>query len=76
VEVLQPLTVFCLAYLSYLAADVVGWSGIIALIGMDILHVHCKKRLTINPSPAGMSITKLSLAGNIFVIPGQGEFVK
>jgi NhaP-type Na+/H+ or K+/H+ antiporter len=34
VEVLQPLTVFCLAYLSYLAADVVGWSGIIALIGM------------------------------------------
>jgi hypothetical protein len=33
VEVLQPLTVFCLAYLSYLVADVVGWSGIIALIG-------------------------------------------
>jgi hypothetical protein len=38
VEVLQPLTVFCLAYLSYLAADVVGWSGIIALIGMYKLY--------------------------------------
>ncbi len=26
--------------------------------------VHCKKGLTIFPSPAGMSLTKLSLAGN------------
>jgi hypothetical protein len=25
--------------------------------------VHCKKKLTIFPSPAGMSLTKLSLAG-------------
>jgi hypothetical protein len=25
---------------------------------------HCKKRLPIFPSPAGMSITKISLAGN------------
>ncbi len=28
-------------------------------------RVHCKKRLAIFPSPAGMSLTKLSLAGNI-----------
>ncbi len=27
-------------------------------------HIHCKKRLYIFPSPAGMSPTKLSLAGN------------
>jgi hypothetical protein len=27
--------------------------------------LHCKKRLPIFPSPAGMSPTKLSLAGNI-----------
>jgi hypothetical protein len=36
--------------------------------------VHCKKRLAIFPSPAGMSLTKLSLAGNNLIIPGQGEF--
>ncbi len=35
--------------------------------------VHCKKRLPIFPSPAGMSLTKLSLAGNISIIPRRGE---
>jgi hypothetical protein len=29
-----------------------------------------KKKLAIFPSPAGMSLTKLSLAGNNLVIPG------
>jgi hypothetical protein len=33
-----------------------------------------KKRLTILPSLAGISLTKVSLAGNTFIIPGQGEF--
>jgi hypothetical protein len=33
--------------------------------------LHCKKRFAIFPSPAGMSLTKLSLGGNI---PTQGEF--
>jgi hypothetical protein len=28
------------------------------------------------PSPAGMSLTKLSLAGNNLIIPGQVEFGK
>ncbi len=36
--------------------------------------IHCKKRLAIFPSTAGMSSTKLSLAGNIFIIFGQEEF--
>jgi hypothetical protein len=36
-----------------------------------IYTVHCKKRFAIFPSPAGMSLTKLSLVGNI---PAQGEF--
>jgi hypothetical protein len=36
--------------------------------------LHCKKMLAIFPSPAGMSLTKLSQAGNYFIIPGQGEF--
>jgi hypothetical protein len=33
-----------------------------------------KKRLAIFPSPAGMSLTKLYLAGKNLIIPGQGEF--
>ncbi len=38
--------------------------------------VHCKKRLAVFLSLAGMSLTKLSLAGNNLIIPGQGEFGK
>ncbi len=38
------------------------------------LHTHCKKNLAISPSPAGMSLTKLSLAGKNLIIPDQGEF--
>ncbi len=37
---------------------------------------HCKKRLAVFPSPAGMSLTKLSLAGNYKIIPRQVEFGK
>jgi hypothetical protein len=33
-----------------------------------------KKKLAIFPSPAGMSLTKISLAGNNLIIPGQEEF--
>jgi hypothetical protein len=32
------------------------------------------KKVTIFPSPAGMSLTELSLAGNNLIIPAQGEF--
>jgi hypothetical protein len=39
-----------------------------------IAVVHCKKRLVTFPSPARMSLTKLSLAGNNLIIPCQGEF--
>jgi hypothetical protein len=35
-----------------------------------------KKRLEPFPSPAGMSLTKLSLVGNKMSIPAQGEFGK
>jgi hypothetical protein len=38
--------------------------------------VHCKKRLAVFPSPDEMSLTKLPLAGNNFILPGQGEFGK
>jgi hypothetical protein len=38
--------------------------------------LHCKKRLAILPSPAGMSFTKLSLAWNNLISPDQGEFGK
>ncbi len=30
--------------------------------------------LSFSPSPAGMSLTKISLGGKILIIPGQGEF--
>jgi hypothetical protein len=40
----------------------------------NLCTVHCKKRFAIFPSPAGMSLTKLSLAGDNLIIPGQGEF--
>ncbi len=36
---------------------------------------QCKKRLAVFPSLAGMSLTKPSLAGNIWIIPRQGEFM-
>jgi hypothetical protein len=39
-------------------------------------RVHCKKWFAIFPSPAGMSLTKLSLVGNYKIIPGRGEFGK
>jgi hypothetical protein len=36
-----------------------------------IHNLHCKKELAVFPSPAGMSLTKLSLGGKNFA---QGEF--
>jgi hypothetical protein len=39
----------------------------------NYITIHCKKRLPFFPSPAGMSLTKLSLARNNLIIPGQGE---
>jgi hypothetical protein len=36
----------------------------------SIKTVHCKKRLAAFPYPAGMSLTKLSLAGNYQIFPG------
>ncbi len=40
-----------------------------------ITHLpHCKKRLKVFPSSAGMSLTILSLAGSNLIIPDQGEF--
>ncbi|XP_023342389.1 Na(+)/H(+) exchanger protein 7 [Eurytemora carolleeae] len=37
---LEPLAVFSLAYLSYVFADLVNWSGIISLIGCGMLQAH------------------------------------
>jgi hypothetical protein len=37
------------------------------------LSIHCKKAYRFFPSPAGMSLTKLSQAGNNLIIPGQGQ---
>jgi hypothetical protein len=40
------------------------------------LQVYTVKRLAIFPSPAGMSLTKLSLTRKNLTIPVQGEFGK
>ncbi len=46
------------------------------LIGFEKSALYTvKKRLTIFPSPAGMSLTKLSLAGNDIIILGPGSLV-
>ncbi len=37
--------------------------------------LHCKKRLRIFPSTAGMLLTKISLAWNNLFIPGRGSLV-
>jgi hypothetical protein len=44
--------------------------------GGPALHLDytVKKKMIVFPVPAGMSLTKLSLAGNNLIIPGQGEF--
>jgi hypothetical protein len=36
--------------------------------------IHCKKKVIVFPSLAGMPLTKLSLTGKNLIIPGQGEF--
>jgi hypothetical protein len=43
----------------------------------DLLGIilHCKKMLVIFPSPAGMSLTKLSLAKNIHILPARESLV-
>eukprot|EP00092_Neocalanus_flemingeri_P079476 GFUD01099005.1.p1 GENE.GFUD01099005.1~~GFUD01099005.1.p1 ORF type:complete len:768 (+),score=151.85 GFUD01099005.1:146-2449(+) len=40
VRVVEPLMIFGFAYLSYLAADLLNWSGIISLIGCGIVQAH------------------------------------
>ncbi len=53
------------------------WPWALTFFRLDILKgLHCKKRLATFPIPAGMSLTKLSLAGNNLIIPGQEEFCK
>jgi hypothetical protein len=39
------------------------------------LRPTLKKRLKIFPSPAGMSLTKLSLDGKIFTLLGRGKYI-
>jgi hypothetical protein len=53
-------------------------TNIVRSFFLDIAQISgvcpVKKRLAIFPSPAGMLLTKLSLGGNHFIIPAQGEF--
>ena len=40
VQVMEPLAVFGMAYLSYVFADLLNWSGIISLIGCGLIQAH------------------------------------
>jgi hypothetical protein len=42
-------------------------------IADDLVTLHCKKKAIVFLFPAGMSLTKLSLAGNYYIIPSQRE---
>jgi hypothetical protein len=44
------------------------------LCGWHQPSLHCKKRLSFFLSLAGMSLTKLSLAGNNLITPREREF--
>jgi hypothetical protein len=45
------------------------WGGDIVLMHVSNYHIHCKKRLAVFPSPAGMSPTKLSRWPGIMTSP-------
>jgi hypothetical protein len=48
-------------------------ANLLALLGI-IYFNYAEKKVNVFPSTAGMSQTKISLAGNNLSIPGQGEF--
>ncbi len=37
--------------------------------------IHGKKRFAVFSSPAGMSLTKISLAGNNYIVPGVSDIL-
>ncbi len=61
-------------YVQYCTASGSRNLGTVCKITIQKLY-SVKKMIFLHPSPAGMSLTKLSLAGNIEIIPGQGDFV-
>ncbi len=57
--------------------DIIGDGAECKLKGQErgqIKGIHCEK-VMVFPSPDGMSLTKLSLAGNYLIIPGQGDII-
>jgi hypothetical protein len=60
--------------LSFCVSEYTKFMLSFCLPGSATFMLHCKKGLAIFPSPAGVSVTKLSLAGNYLINPGQGEF--
>jgi hypothetical protein len=52
------------------------YTGVMHCAFDQIPNLHCKERLMIFLSPDGMSLTKLSMAGNNLIFPGQGELGK
>ncbi len=51
---------------------------LLTMLNLVLLYwVHCKKRLSVFPSPAGISLTNFSLEGNNFIYsrPGRVQLV-
>ena len=39
-RIVEPVVIFVISYMSYLVADMFGWSGIISLIGCGLIQAH------------------------------------
>jgi hypothetical protein len=51
-------------------------TGCKLILSLKALHIHCRKRFAIFPSPSGMSLSKLSLAGIILSKSKEGVLAK
>ncbi len=60
-EIENNLSIFCRLFPSTSSPSLCCVAGIVVVF--QIKRIHCKKELAIFPSPAGMSLTKLSLGG-------------
>jgi hypothetical protein len=63
--------------LSHVCYFVLDWTYYVYLNSVKQVTVRAytvKKRFAIFPSPAGMSLIKLTLDGTNLILPAQGEF--
>jgi hypothetical protein len=68
---------YCTCQVSVFSHNFLGYTvkngGSSGAVGQQTESYTVKKRLAVFPSPAGMSLTKLSLAGDNLIFSDQGE---